>query len=145
MESTIKNPNPQVVPKDLAALPQWGAWKGVQNGNDKLRKIPINPKTGKNAKTNDPETWGTIDEARRCFEEHGLEGIGFVFTKDDPFVGIDLDMCRDPETGETNAQAWKIVTDAICLQETQNRNSQQSGPSGFLLGRAIFQPLALSY
>ena len=36
-------------------------------------------------------------------------GIGFVFTADDPFVGVDLDHCRDPETGEVEPWAQEIV------------------------------------
>jgi primase-polymerase (primpol)-like protein len=36
-------------------------------------------------------------------------GIGFVLTPDDPFAGIDLDHCRDPETGEIEPWASEIV------------------------------------
>lgn len=35
--------------------------------------------------------------------------VGFVFTRDDPFVGIDLDHCRDPETGKIKPWALEIV------------------------------------
>ena len=34
---------------------------------------------------------------------------GFVFTKDDPSAGIDLDECRDPQTGELNAFAQNVI------------------------------------
>ena len=34
---------------------------------------------------------------------------GFVFTASDPYAGIDLDDCRDPETGEIASWAQQIV------------------------------------
>jgi hypothetical protein len=51
-------------------------------------------------------TWGTFEEAVRRAEENGL-GIGFVFSSGDPFVGVDLDRCRDPETGEIVFEEWQ--------------------------------------
>ena len=36
-------------------------------------------------------------------------GVGFVFTDDDPIVGVDLDDCRIPETGKTREWASDIV------------------------------------
>jgi putative DNA primase/helicase len=38
-----------------------------------------------------------------------MSGVGFVFTEDDPYAGIDLDKCRNPETGEIDQWARKIV------------------------------------
>jgi putative DNA primase/helicase len=38
-----------------------------------------------------------------------MSGVGFVFTEDDPFVGIDLDKCREEDTGEVQPWARKIV------------------------------------
>jgi putative DNA primase/helicase len=38
-----------------------------------------------------------------------MSGVGFVFTEDDPFAGIDLDKCRDSETGVVAPWAQKIV------------------------------------
>src|SRR5262249_12807687 len=37
------------------------------------------------------------------------EGIGFVFTEDDPYAGIDLDDCRNPETGVIAPWARRII------------------------------------
>jgi len=40
----------------------------------------------------------------------GFDGIGFVLTATDPFVGIDLDHCRDPHTGTVEPWAQKIIS-----------------------------------
>jgi putative DNA primase/helicase len=39
----------------------------------------------------------------------GFDGVGFVFSSADPFFGIDLDACRNPQTGELTAWAQEIV------------------------------------
>ncbi|ELY76110.1 hypothetical protein C488_08487 [Natrinema pellirubrum DSM 15624] len=47
-----------------------------------------------------------------AFEYAGTEnadGIGFVFTDDDPIVGVDLDDCRDPESGDVDDTAQDII------------------------------------
>ncbi len=41
--------------------------------------------------------------------EHGYHGIGFVFTSGDDLCGVDLDRCRDPETGEMESWAQEII------------------------------------
>ena len=91
----------QAIPTELRALPQWVAWTE--------KKEPINPKTGIFAKTSDPSTWGTYEEAITCCRQKQLQGIGFVFSDTDPFAGIDLDDSIDTNTGEVSAWAKEIV------------------------------------
>ena len=61
-------------------------------------KRPVSPRTGLAASTTNPATWGSFEEARSRAYSREL-GIGFVFTEDDSFVGIDLDnvLCGDRE------------------------------------------------
>jgi hypothetical protein len=83
------------VPLELRELNQWIVWKYV--GDDR-RKVPFNATTGKAAKSNDVATWTTFGRAAaKC---NGTFQPGFMFAADDPFTGIDLDGCRNPETGE---------------------------------------------
>ena len=80
------------IPNDLQSYKQWVAWKAVQNCNGKFTKIPIDPKTGSNAATNNPSTWGTFEKAKEHYAYNqgiGIDGIGFVFTKDDSFSNLD--------------------------------------------------------
>jgi putative DNA primase/helicase len=97
-------------PSELQALPQWVAWKYVPDPDrPKPKKIPVCPHTGDNASVTDRATWGTPTQALdRCARDH-LAGIGFVLTSEDPFVGIDLDNCRNPDTGLIEDWAAKIV------------------------------------
>lgn len=99
-----------VIPKKLQKRKQWVNWRyGQPEQNGRTPKVPINPKTGKSAKTNDPETWGTFIKAYKRFKKEGLDGIGFVFTKEDPYSGIDLDNCRNKKTGEIDDWAKQII------------------------------------
>jgi len=96
------------IPEDLTKFPHWVAWKSEDRGNGKISKRPVNPMTGKYAKTNDSATWGKYETAVAHCQDNGLQGIGYVFSKDDPFIGIDLDDCLNPE-GTFEAWAEEIV------------------------------------
>jgi primase-polymerase (primpol)-like protein len=105
------------IPVALQALPQWVLWRGEPRVHQQtgavtgLTKIPINPQTLRNASPTDPATWGTLRQCcqvvQRTLEQWGAEhpqidpdgGLGFVFTANDPYAGVDLDHCRNPETG----------------------------------------------
>ena len=100
---------PGNIPGKLKDLPQWICWKADQRNNGKTTKIPINPLSGKYARTNDPKTWGQFKDAEAFYRSFGSDGIGFVFTEHDPFVGIDIDGCIDPDTGEMDPGANQIV------------------------------------
>jgi putative DNA primase/helicase len=56
-------------------------------------------------------TWATFEGAFAAYEaaEPPYDGIGFVFCGADPFVGIDLDDCRDAESGEVAPWAQSII------------------------------------
>ncbi len=96
------------VPEELRRRSQWVVRKA---------KIPYNARTGARASSTDSETWSTFDEAVRAFEGQGqgshsqgsYDGVGFVFSSEDPYAGVDLDKCRDPETGEIDDWAAEIV------------------------------------
>lgn len=59
---------------------------------------PINPHTGKFASTTDAGTWADLETAHTFAADSASASIGFVFTDDDPFVGVNLDDCRVPAT-----------------------------------------------
>lgn len=86
-------PNLANIPTELSARAQWVCWiyKWKQR---KWTKIPITPGTTNFAKTDTPSTWRTYDEAVAAYLKPvgiQIDGIGYVFTADDPFVGGDRD------------------------------------------------------
>jgi primase-polymerase (primpol)-like protein len=96
------------VPPELTQFKQWVLWKRV-NVNGRTAKLPISAWSGKAAACDKPETWTTFRHACYAVRKYSADGIGFVFTPDDPFCGIDLDHCRDAG-GKLTAQAHEIVS-----------------------------------
>ena len=113
-------PNLETVPEELQQYPQWVVWKAVEkkkrDGTVKVTKIPHNPKTGRKASTGNPEHWGTFDDACEAYLMDGYTGVGFVFTADDPFVGVDLDNCFD-ESGNLRDDARRAVDELQSFTE----------------------------
>ena len=76
--------------------------------NGKRTKVPYVPhRTADRAKVDDPKTWGLFSDARAAVEDGKADGVGIVLGNG--LVGIDLDGCRDPETGEVQPWASEIV------------------------------------
>ena len=109
--SQLLEVNPTGIPESLKALPNWVDWElKLEDGKEK--KVPLNAKTGRFASSTNPSTWSTFDQALNRYEKfksHGVDGLGFMFSEDDQIAGIDLDDCRNPETGELNAFARDIL------------------------------------
>lgn len=97
--------------EELKKHRQWVAWKyEFRNGPDsKPTKPPISPRTGFGASHSKPETWGTYQDAFERARRSNLPGVGFVLADGDEICGIDLDACRDPDTGKIEPWAAEIV------------------------------------
>jgi len=88
-------PDPVNVPGQLRELAQWVAWKYVYVAESKKwTKVPVNARTGRLAHSTGPKTWSTFGEAMGATTGYpDIAGVGFVFTADGPYAGIDLDDC----------------------------------------------------
>lgn len=73
------------IPEELKKLKQWVCYN--------TDKLPKNPMTGKNAMSNNPETWGTFEQAEEALKRYKFYGIGFMFANG--YFGVDLDKCID--------------------------------------------------
>jgi len=101
--------NLDCLPEELRQRPQWVVWKlEKRRGEDKPTKMPYIAGGGR-AKSTDLMTWRTFEEALQALGTGRYSGVGFVFCSADPFVGVDLDDCRDPESGEIADWAQKII------------------------------------
>jgi len=96
------------IPETICEREQWVCWKKTQRDGN-TTKIPVTPGGGGFASSTDPETWAGFEIALEYARTGKADGVGFVFTDDDPIVGVDLDDCRDPETGEVDSEAQDII------------------------------------
>jgi putative DNA primase/helicase len=104
------------VPDQLTERPQWVSWC-YEEREGKLTKVPYVCETGERASTTDLMSWRTFEDVLMSLDTERsaalrvprYDGIGFVFSSADPFVGIDLDDCRNPETSEIAPWAQKII------------------------------------
>ena len=111
-------------PSEMVDYNHWVCWKTEMRDKEingkKTKvptKVPYSPHGGK-AETNNPSTWDTLEQAQaHLAKNNDLEGIGYVFADDDPFCGIDLDKCGNPDTGEIDADAQKIINDFASYTE----------------------------
>lgn len=131
-------PEITAIPREMRELPRWVCW-GSRHADPeyassrKLDKKPIRP-YGSWASSTDPGTWSTYEAcAKACIDYPGRHwGIGFVFCADDDIHGIDLDHCRDPETGKIYSWAQRIMA---CLPTYWEISPSRTGVKGFLRGK----------
>ena len=87
------------VPAELKARTQWVVWR-EETRDSKPTKVPYQA-TGKHAQANQANTW--TDYQKAIDHRDQFSGIGFVFSADDPYCGIDLDDCLDDNS---QVKAW---------------------------------------
>jgi len=92
MTKKVKMSDP--VLQELAPLKQWVLWKKETFRDGRVTKLPVQA-NGNLASSTDPKTWMTFKEALEARKnlKDTTDGLGFVFTEDDDYVGIDLDKC----------------------------------------------------
>jgi primase-polymerase (primpol)-like protein len=106
------------IPKELRELDRWVCWRWEKRlkkdgSPDDPAKMPINPITGGRAMSNNPATWVTYQDAVDAAQKGRVKdidvcGIGFMFNGDG-IIGVDIDHCRNPETGQLTDQAKDII------------------------------------
>jgi len=79
-----------MIPAELRERHQWVIWRR-ETRDGKTTKVPYQANDpSRRASTTDPATWSSYEDAEAASVLDG-DGIGYVFTDDDPYVGIDLD------------------------------------------------------
>ena len=94
----------------LAPLPIWVGWRReVRDG--RTTKVPYCPRTDGRAASDNPATWTTHDEAASWVVKKRANGVGLMFcpVEDVSLAGIDLDTCRNKNTGDIAPWAQQIV------------------------------------
>ncbi len=100
------------IPDELKGYNQWVVWRYEKNTDPKVkkpRKVPYSPvslrRTGPEEKSR--TTWGSYDQAVTAYNSGNYSGIGFVFTKSDPYLGVDLDNCAFD--GQPDSWAEEVI------------------------------------
>lgn len=97
----LERSNIESIPEELKKRNQWVLWKLEKRipTDEKETKVPY-AITGRRASADDPGTWASFQDALDAYlRSPGIyNGLGYVFSTDDPFTGIDLD--SDPGKGE---------------------------------------------
>lgn len=108
MDITSRLEDIRTIPEALTHYPQWVLWRYLPKPDDptSLAKIPLQSNGEDYASSTNPQTWDTfariVDALPVALERwqdtpYPEGGIGFVFTADDPFCGIDFDTCCDAD------------------------------------------------
>jgi len=90
------------IPLEMRERRQW-----VCANYDKKPLIVFNGRAGEGASVTEPNDWGTFEDAVDLWQSYPniIMGIGFVLTKDDPYVIIDFDDKPEKPAPE-GARAW---------------------------------------
>lgn len=115
------------IPEAMRGYRQWILWK-LEHRSGKPTKVPYAIGGGL-ASVSDPTTWSDYGATVAAYEGGGYSGVGFVFTDDDPFVGIDLDACRE---GVVVAEWAKAII--LSLDSYAEVSPSESGVKVFVRG-----------
>jgi primase-polymerase (primpol)-like protein len=96
------------IPHDMRAVARWGVWRYEERAGERT-KVPYSVVTGERASSTRLTDWTSFDLAAAYWiRKRQHDGLAFVLG--DGWAGIDLDGCRDPESGEIHPKAQKIIT-----------------------------------
>ena len=95
------------IPQHLKDHARFCVW-AYRSRDGKRTKIPYDPCTGRKARSNDPTTFTSFQNARAALDRRpgGYSGLGIGMFGD--LVGVDIDHCVD-ESGELSPLAREIV------------------------------------
>jgi len=99
------------IPVELKKINRWVMWKYTEVGegeSKRMSKLPMQS-NGSPASSTNQSHWTDFFTAEKAYQTGKFSGVGFVFSKEDNLVGIDIDDCRDPETGTLTEFAQNII------------------------------------
>src|SRR5689334_6606414 len=101
--------------QSLADHPRWVAWRAESKPDGTQTKMPYRA-NGQRASSSNPTNWGVRADAEMWSaalpKPCDTGGVGIMFGELDhehSLGGLDLDTCRDPETGVLQPWAEEIV------------------------------------
>lgn len=112
--------NTENVPSEMANLEQWVLWKAEKiKDKDEYSKVPYQL-IGLKASSTNPSSWSSFDKSIQKFDDY--EGVGFVLTKEDNYICLDLDNIH------INSKTFEPMTDIA--KEVMDKTWWEISPSG---------------
>lgn len=96
MKSIFLAPNFDLIPDDIRKQLPWGVWiaEHRDGSSGKFNKAPRCPISGKKIGANQPEKFGTFEDAKAAYETGQYTGIGITLNRSG-IVGVDIDDYAD--------------------------------------------------
>lgn len=98
------------IPVELQDYSQWVCWKYGETQSGKPTKLPMQALSGWLADVTNPQHYASFAAAVALVQSGRANGIGFCFTENDPYAGIDLDKPSRPDIHE----AQRRILDTMC-------------------------------
>lgn len=76
------------IPDAMTRVARWVNWRAVERDGN-WTKVPIDPRTGGNASSTNPDTWASFADAVDAATQDATIGIGFMLG--DGWLGVDFD------------------------------------------------------
>ena len=97
-----------IVPEELTTLRQFVLWR-YEERDGRPTKVPYQC-TGYRASSTNPEHWSSFGFALQMAQRPGFcDGLGFVFSPNDPFCGLDLDNIWKTDSDEGAEWGMRIL------------------------------------
>ena len=98
----------------LIARPQWAIWRWTPKPGGGWQKPPfMATQPARHASVTDPSTWSDYATALTTVQAGHGDGLTYILTKQDDFAAIDLDHCRDADTGSVEPWAQLMLEQAL--------------------------------
>jgi hypothetical protein len=121
------------LPPDITSSRRAVLWN-YEERDGKSTKVPYVPsRPHQRAAVDDPSTWGCFSDAVAAVFDGKADGAGIVLG--DGLVGVDIDGCRNPETGLVDETATSIVQLLSSYTEIS-----PSGRGVHILARGLLPP-----
>ena len=111
-----------VYPTDLINTDQWLTWKS-EGGRKPPRAPYVNTWNDRKIDAHDSDNWTDYETARRWVCRLSEHRLGFDITEADPYVFLDYDDVRNPQSGEIHPLARKHLERAASYTEVSYSGS----------------------
>ena len=95
------------IPSSLRDLKAWVGWRWERDSG-RWTKVPVSPHALRTASVTNPATLATFEQAVARLDAGRVDGVG-VALEPAGVLGVDLDDCRNPETGEFTPAAKEVI------------------------------------